>query len=291
MAFAVFTVLPLLVLVAGVLLSLVYVSLLGDKRILLATGLFALMALDQVHEVWQYLVGVDPHTDPLAAILETGINLLAVTAIGYVFWSLESERQFRTRLAVILDTLRGDAEGGESGWREGPDAKRSGTIGRHRWLQIPLLGRILGVLYATLPLGNTASLDDVVRVAVQDVRISFPIASFEVTAVPSVTVFGDPTYLQEILETILELLIVYNDSSDPTVDVSADTADGRVTLLLADNGSGLPPAVVDGLRGNRTDGSESVDREIRVVHAFLAAWGGTVEVGNDGVAITLLTPR
>ena len=153
------------------------------------------------------------------------------------------------------------------------------------------MGRILGVLYATLPLGNTAALDDVVRVAVQDVRISFPIASIEVVSVPSVTVFGDPTYLQEVFETILELLIVYNDSSDPRVDVAAETEAGRVTLVLTDNGSGLPPAVVDGLTGELAEGSDSVDRELRFVHAFLDTWGGSVGVGDEGVEITLLTPR
>lgn len=291
-AFAVFTVLPLLVLTVGVLLSIIYVSLLGDRRMFLATGLFALMALDQTHEVWQYLVGIDPHTDRLAAILETAINLLAVGAIGYVFGSLETERKLRTRLAVIHDTLRGEAGGAETGLQERHvTAIGTGTFGRPRWLQVPVMGRLLEVLYATLPLGNTAALDDVVRVAVQDVRISFPIASFEVATVPSVTVFGDPTYLQEILETVLELLIVYNDSSDPTVDVSAETDDGRVTLKLTDNGSGLPPAVVEGLTGNRVDESESVDRELRVVHAFLETWGGSLEAGPEGVAITLLTPR
>lgn len=291
LAFAAFTLFPLLVLGIGVVLSVAYASLLDDRRILLSTVLFLLMAFHQGTELWAFVGGTDPFENLLGEMLETAVNLLAVGAIGYVVWSLRTERQLRERLAIIQGTVLGEAEmdtavgelGGET------ERARDRPIGP-TWRWIPGLSRLIGFLYTTLPLGTTADLPAVLRTAVQNTRVTFPIAAFEVDEVEAATVFAEPTYLQEVLETIFERLVVYNDSSDPVVDIAVDRGPETVELSITDNGSGLPPEVADLLTGATGESPGTDDLELAYVHSYLEKWGGSVSVEDGTVRITLLTP-
>lgn len=293
LAFAVFTLFPLVVLALGALLSLAYVFVLEDRRILLSTILFALMLSHQVTEAWQFVAGPDPYQNLLGEGIETLVNLLAVVAIGYVIWTLQAERRLRERLAVVHGRVvgdEGDANGGPLDLTEAGGSV-AGPFGPG-WFRVPVFGRLLATLYTSLPLGNTADLESVLRVAIQNAKITFPIATFEVETLPPVTVLAEPTYLQEILETVLEQLVVYNDSSDPRVEIDVETGPGAVRVGFRDNGSGLPDEVIGRLTGGHRPadaGEPTDDLELVYVHAFIEKWGGAVDVRDDAVQITLPT--
>lgn len=293
LSFAAFTLLPILALGVGVLVTVVYSIALVDRRILLATALFVLMGFHQATELWQFLGGMDPYRNMVGELLETAVNLLAVGSIGYVLWSLETERQRREQLHLLQESTPGADErtGAGSvvaGGEDGAETARGRTV--QQLLRTPVLGRVLGVLYATLPLGSTAAVDAVVDEAVRNAGITFPSAGFEVEAIPAVTVFADQTYLQEILETVLERLVVYNDASEPLVTVTGERSDSTVTLHLSDNGSGLPTEVAERLTAPPERAAEAGDLEPDYVHAFLERWGGSIAVVEGQVEITLVTP-
>lgn len=287
-----FTLVPLVVLAAGVVVSIAYASILEDRRILLSTALFLLMAVHQTTELWAFLAGARPYQNPLGEVLETAVNLLAVGAIGYVVWSLQAERQLRERLAIIQGTLVGDERVREEIGTSAPDTSTAarGFLGPGS-LRIPGLGRIIGLLYTALPLGTTANLPAVLRTAVQNTRVTFPIAEFRVADIDAVTVLAEPTYLQEVLETVLERLVVYNDSSDPVVDIALECGTDSVTLAITDNGSGLPEEVTARMTGETTASPGTDDLELAYVHSYLEKWGGSVAVSDGTVTIRLLTPR
>lgn len=291
LSFAAFTLFPLVVLVIGIVGSIAFASLLDDWRILLATALFLLMAAHQGTEVWAYIGGADPYTSILGEALETAVNLLAVGTIGYVIWSLRTERQLRERLEIIQETLAEDEQIGEEvralgerGARIQPDQPSDPA-----WRKIPGVNRLLGFLFTTLPLGTTADLPAVLGTAVQNVRITFPIAEFRVETEDSIAVLAEPTYLQEVLETVLERLVVYNDSSDPELDIEMKRGN-TVDLVITHNGSGLPVDVIDRLTGETRDAGAG-DLELAYVHSYLEKWGGSVSVTADTVEISLQTPR
>ncbi len=294
LAFAVFTLVPLVVLSLGALLTIAYVFVLEDRRILLSTILFVLMLGHQFTEVWQFATGPDPYQNLLGEGIETLVNLLAVGAIGYVIWTLQAERRLRERLALVHGRVVGEDIDEERAPLGMGDERGSvaGPFGPG-WFRVPVFGRLLAFLYTSLPLGNTADLESVLRVAIQNARITFPIATFEVETLPPVTVLAEPTYLQEILETVLEQLVVYNDSSDPTVVIDVETGRGAARIVFRDNGSGLPEDVVGRLTGRHrpVDGVEPTDElELVYVHAFIEKWAGSVDVRDGAVQITLPTP-
>lgn len=292
LAFVVFTLVPLSVLAIAVVVSATYAVVLDDRRILLSTLLFLLMGFHQTTEVVQFLGDIDPHRNLLGEILETSVNLLAVGAIGYVIWSLQVERQTRERLTAVQESVF-DAEQDVNGHpvRDKPGIgarERSDTRGPD-WMQAPIVGPLVGYVLTTLPLGNTANLEPVLEAAVRNVGITFPIATFRLGAVPSVTVFGDPTYLQEVIETILQQLVVYNDSSDPAIEIEVETHSKWVTVVLSHNGSELPSSVATALTG-QADATTDDDLELVHVQAFLARWGGSVETVDGTVRVSLPTP-
>lgn len=293
LAFVVFTLVPLSVLGVAVVVSATYAVVLDDQRILLSTLLFVLMGFHQTTEVIQFVGDVDPHRNLLGEILETGVNLLAVGAIGYVIWSLQVERQTRERLTAVQESMFGpDHAVNGHPVRDAPEAgarERSDQRGPD-WMQTPIIGPLVGYVLTTLPLGNTATLDAVLEGAVRNVGITFPIATFRLDAVPPVTVFGDPTYLQEVIETILEQLVVYNDSSDPVIQIELETYSKWVTVVLSHNGSGLPSSVVTALTGQADATTAGDDLELVHVQAFLERWGGSVETVEETVRVSLPTP-
>ena len=291
--FTAFTAVPLLALAIGVIMATAYAVMLEDRRILLVTVLFLLMSIHQVVELWEVLQGASPYGSIVGEIIETSVNLLAVGSIGYVIYTLQSERRLRERLSIVQGTVLGDEldrdEAEDLGVSE-PGADDTGPY-RPGWFRIPGLGRLLALVFTTLPLGNTAQLQDVLRVAVQNARVTFPIATFDVAEVPPVTVLAEATYLQEVLETVLERMVVYNDSSDPIVTIDLERRTGAVILRITDNGSGLPEDVANRLTGRPGDGPGTDDLELATVPAFIEKWGGDIAVEDGAVELTLLLPQ
>lgn len=293
LAFVVFTLVPLSVLAIAVVVSATYAVVLDDRRILLSTILFVLMGFHQTTEVVQFLGDVDPHRNLLGEILETGVNLLAVGAIGYVIWSLQVERQRRERLTAVQQSVLGpdQALNGHPVGNTPEDGSRERSEQRGpEWMRAPVIGRLVGYVLTTLPLGNTANLQSVLERAVRNASITFPIATFRQDSVPPVTVFGDPTYLQEVIETILERLVVYNDSSDPVIEIDVEAHKRWITVVFSHNGSGLPTSVVGELTGQEDATTAGDDLELVHVHAFLERWGGSVETVDGTVRVSLPTP-
>lgn len=283
-----FTLLPLVALLVGIGLAVGASYVLRDRRILLASLLFALMASHQVTEIARLLSGGDPHQNFLGELFETAVNLLAVTAIAYIVGSLSEERRRTESLVEVQQSLFDDrplrtrqqsVSGGDAtaGFRE----RISGLFG------------LKGGTTATLVFGQRSNVDEVLERAVDDARITFPIATFEVSATESVEVVAETTYLQEIFEILLEQLVLYNDTSDPVVTASVKERDGTVSVRFSHNGSGVPEdvrAVLEsGDETSRTDLAELV-----FVETFVSKWGGSVSVGDGedpGVTVTLATPR
>ncbi|MFB6124794.1 MAG: ATP-binding protein [Halanaeroarchaeum sp.] len=288
----VFTALPLAVLLMGMGLSIGYSYLLGDRRILLATLLFALMASHQSTEVVQWFAGGNPHRNLLGEIFETSVNLLAVGTIVYVVWSLREERRVRESLAEFQGTILGNRPQrptGSSEERGDPFGGLGALVGRSE-----RLSTVAGGLADVLPFGQRSHLDQVLEAAIENARLTFPIATFEREPVDPVEVVADSTYLQEVIEILLEQLVLYNDKSDPVIAVSVERERGGVFVRFTHNGSGLPENVRALLESHSTDTSTDV-AELVFVETFVTKWGGDIEIGTEGdetaVVLRLATPR
>jgi len=289
----VFTVLPLAVLLVGIGLSIGYAYLLGDRRILLATVLFALMASHQSTEVVEWFTGGNPHQNVLGEIFETAVNLLAVGTIGYVVWSLREERRVRESLSEFQGALLANRPRRPDDRATEPSSRSfagvAGVFERSR-----TLSGIVGAIANALPFGQRSRLDEVLERAVENARITFPIATVELDAVAPVEVVADDLYLQEVLEVVLEQLVLYNDQSDPVIAVHVDAASTEVAVEFTHNGSGLPEDVRALLESDpgetRTDVAELV-----FVRTFVSKWGGRVTMGEDpadaAVTLHLAKPR
>lgn len=289
----VFTALPLAVLLIGIGLSIGYAYLLGDRRILLATVLFALMASHQTTEVIEWFAGGNPHQNVLGEIFETAVNLLAVVSIGYVVWSLREERRVRESLSAFQGALlanRPRRPGGRTDESPGRSfAGLAGVFERSRTLT-----GIATAISNALPFGQRSRLDEVLERAVENARITFPIATVELDAVAPVEVVADDHYLQEVLEVVLEQLVLYNDQSDPVIRVGVEEAHAEVAVEFAHNGSGLPESVRSVLESGPSETGSDV-AELVFVQTFVTKWGGRVTVGGDpadtAVTLHLAKPR
>lgn len=300
-----FTLLPLGALLVGIGLALGASYVLRDRRILLAGLLFALMASHQVTEIRRLLAGGDPHQNLLGELFETAVNLLAVTAIAYIVGSLSEERRLKESLDDVQQSLFDDRPG-RTRQQSGADGDDGATAGNGMRDAVSEWFGLKGGTAAALVFGQRSPIDEVLARAVNDARITFPIATFEVQQTESVEVVAETTYLQEIFEILLEQLVLYNDASDPVVTVSLRHRNGTVTVRFSHNGSGVPDDVRDVLETGddtaRTDLAELV-----FVETFVSKWGGSVTVepgeeseeeGMEGVAateptitVTLATPR
>ena len=281
------TVISLTLVPLGALLVGVVLALWGARRIdrwlALAAVLFAMMGVHQVTELQLVLAGGNPYDPFLGEVVETGVNLLAVVVIGALTRRIDVERRRGERQAVVGDEM---ATGSVPG-RETPEG---GGIPASPFdpaaFELPVVGRLLAWASATLPLGTTAQLDEVLSTAVRNLAVTYPAATVHLET-PAVTVFAEPTTLREIVETVVSQLVVYNDESEPVVEITA-TADGpTVEIEIADNGPGLPPDVAAQLVGEGTAGQ---NLELAPVDALLENWGGSVYVTDGTVTLGLVAP-
>ncbi|MFB6112671.1 MAG: hypothetical protein ABEJ58_01055 [Halodesulfurarchaeum sp.] len=277
-----FTLVPLTTLVLGVGFAIAASVALRDRRILLGGLLFALMASHQVTEIMRYLAGGTPHQNVLGELFETAVNLLAVIAIVYLVGSLGGERRLTESLATVQGQLVGDPLG--------PSRKDTAeTTGGSR--DEDGSGALTHDGLASLPalFGHRSQVDATLRRAIDDARVTFPIATFDLEARTSADVVAETTYLREIFEIVLEQLVLYNDTSDPVVSARVVAENGYVAVRFEHNGSGLPEDVRTVLESGAT-GTDPELAELVFVETLTSKWGGDVSVEEDA-AITVWLAR
>lgn len=291
-----FTALPLLALLVGIATTVAFAYRLRDRRILLATLLFVLMASHQFTEVLQLLDGTDPHRNVAGEVFETSVNVLAVVAVVAVLYRLGSERRARTSLATVKDALLDNRPSQPEGDRPASAKPRSGA-----WIstlhRFPPVVQVVKEIARTLSIGKRARLDQALERATDTARLTFPIATFDLEPLPEVEVVANDTYLQEVFEVLFEQLVLHNDSSTPEFRIRAEDAGREVRVEIAHNGSPLPLRAKSLLEGNeQPDGVDTA--ELLFVETFVRNWGGDVDVlttenGDDGdevLRVTLAKP-
>jgi hypothetical protein len=275
-----FTLLPLGALLVGIGLAVGASYVLRDRRILLAGLLFALMASHQVTEIRRLLAGGDPHQNLLGELFETAVNLLAVTAIAYIVGSLSEERRLKESLDEVQQSLLEDRPG-RTRQKSVPNGDTGASAGEGMRNAVSEWFGLKGGTTAALVFGQRSPVDAVLSRAVDDARITFPIATFEVKTTEAVEVVAETTYLQEIFEILLEQLVLYNDTSDPVISVAVHHRNGTVAVRFSHNGSGLPDDV-RGVLETGEDTSRTDLAELVFVETFVSKWGGSVSV-EEGV--------
>jgi hypothetical protein len=281
-----FTVVPLVALGGGVVVSAWYARRV-DRRLVVGTALLALMGAHQLTEGWALLTGATPHATVPGELFETSVNLLAVASILVLARRLETERRRLERQALVTRELAGGPVPGAD--RVDSDPAVGGVFGPAAF-ELPILGRLFAWAFESLPLGTTANLSAVIETVSRNLQVTYPVATVDREAVPDIAVFAEATTLEDVLETVLKQLVVYNDSSEPTIHVAVETDGSRVRIRVRDNGPGLPEAVAAQLTGRETD-SERADLELGTVRALLENWGGSIGVADGTVELTLLRPR
>lgn len=281
-----FTVVPFVALGGGFVVSIWYATRV-DRRLLAGTALFALMGTSQLTEVWVLLAGGDPHATLSGELIETTVNLLAVLVVLGLARSLEAEQRRRERQAVLTRELGGGSVLGEA--ESDSDVERRGLF-NPTVLGLPVVGRVVAWAFTSLPLGTTANLSTVIETAARNLQVTYPATVVDRDPVPDLTVFAEATTLADILETVLKQLVLYNDSSEPTIEITIETTGSTVRVRISDNGPGLPAAVADQLAGTADD-SVGPDLELGPVHSLLEKWGGSIGVTDGAVELTLLRPR
>lgn len=287
LAVATFTILPLLALLGGLLFSIWY-AFTTDRRLAVAAALFAMMTSHQLTEAWLLVTGPNPLGNLPGEVFETSVNLLAVATVLLLVRRLETERRRRERQAVLTRELSNSLHKGPG---EEPTTE-TGERGLFRpaLFGLPVIGRLVAWAYTTLPLGTTAQLSPVIETAVRNVQVTFPATTVDRGGVPDMTVFAEATTLEDIVETVLKQFVVYNDSSEPTIQIDVTVKSSTVRIQIHDNGPGLPDTVADQLQG-RAGKSTKPDLELAPVHGLLEKWGGSVRVDGGTLELMLLSPR
>lgn len=281
-----FTTVPFLTLFAGTVATLWYAR--GvDRRLFVGAVLLGLMGAHQLTEVWLLVTGNNPVGNVPGELFETSVNLLAVGTVLVLARRLETERRRRERQAVLTRELTDNSVPGED--LTGSDTEKRGLFSPATF-SLPVVGRFVSWAFASLPLGTTANLSTVIETAARNLQVTYPATEVRRETEPDWTVFAEATTLEDILETVLKQLVVYNDSSEPAIRIDVETAGARVHVTIGDNGPGLPDPVADQLEGREAE-SIAPDLELGAVHGLLEKWGGSIGVTDGAVELTLLRPR
>lgn len=281
-----FTVVPTVALAGAIVVSAWY-TLRVDRRLVVGTALLALMSAHQFTEIWALVTGGTPHATVPGEFFETSVNLLAVASILVLGRRLETERRRLERQAVVTNELAG---GPVPGARRVDSDPNQGGVFSPATFELPILERLFALAFESLPLGTTANLGVVIETVSRNLQVTYPVTKVDREGVPDIAVFAEATTLEDVLETILKQLVVYNDSNEPTIHIAVETDGSRVRIRMSDNGPGLPEAVATQLAGTVAD-SERADLELGTVRALLENWGGSIGVVDGTVELTLLRPQ
>lgn len=157
--------------------------------------------------------------------------------------------------------------------------------------RISAIGNAVSSVPGLLAFGRRSRLDTVLDRAVEDARMTFPIATFTVQSPDGVDVVADEAYLEEVFEIVLERLVLYNDASDPHVEIRVGRADGGVEVRFGHNGSGLPESVGRVIESG-DDVPDPEAAELVFVETFVTRWGGSTRVDEDSsITLRFVRPR
>lgn len=281
------TILPLLALIFGILVSL-WGTVRVDRWLLLGTVLLGLMGGHQLTEAYQLVLGGNPYPSLFGEGFETAVNLLAAGLLWVVTRRILTERRHREQQAVLARELSSDSRpvGGEA---EVDDSGADGLFGLAT-SDLPLVGRFVTAAFRTLPLGTTADLPSAIETAVRNLQVTYPATTVDRETVEELTVFAEPSTLAEIVETVLKQFVVYNDTNDPAISIAVSTRGSTAVVRIEDNGPGLPNAVADQLAGQDED-SMAPNFELVPVHGLLEKWGGSITVESGAVEISVLRTK
>lgn len=211
-----------------------------------------------------------------------------------------ASHELRTPLAVMrteLDVTYGDPDAAPEEMHASAEVLRR-AIARSE----ALVTALLTLERADAPLANRTRVDlpDRVR-AVLDARAADAAArAIEVRAtLDAATVAGDAVLLDRLIENLVANAIAYNLDGG-WIEVATRTADGTVTLRVANAGTVIDPAVVGGLfeRFRRLDDSRARDSGgyglgLAIVRAVARHHGGEAQaraLPGGGLEITVTLP-
>lgn len=141
---------------------------------------------------------------------------------------------------------------------------------------------------------ETVELPTVLLSEVNLARDAFPEAEFEVSEMPTVSVVADDL-LSEVFENLLTNAVQHNDSETPRVDVDVEADGETVTVVVADNGPGIPPDLEASIfeKGTKGFASPGTGFGLHIVREIVDAYGGDVEVTNTdtGAVFEVTLPR
>ncbi|MCU4750415.1 HAMP domain-containing histidine kinase [Halobacteria archaeon AArc-curdl1] len=123
---------------------------------------------------------------------------------------------------------------------------------------------------------------------VEQYRERFPTATIEVNATPDVQLSAHPKF-ELAVDELLENALVHTDRGEPTVTCTLEVENGRITLEITDDGSGMPPIEQQAINTAAED---------QLVHSDgLGLWltkllvlesGGRFEIASDGTRGTTI---
>jgi two-component system, OmpR family, sensor kinase len=233
----------------------------------------------------------------LAATLDRMLGRLTVAFRRERAFVDDASHELRTPIAV----LRGEIElallaSGESDERERSLRAALGEAERLSRLAEDLL--LLARERAGSLVLRTEPVDLLTLVASEADRLGPTLGlSIRVSGTPAV-VLGDPDRLRQVVTNLLDNSAT---AGAGTVSMTGSVHRGAVTLEIADDGPGFPPAVLGSaferfVRGDeaRTRGRSGAGLGLSIVRAVVTAHGGTIEAGNGaplgGAVVTLRLP-
>ena len=140
------------------------------------------------------------------------------------------------------------------------------------------------------PETGTVDLIAILEEQLAECRTRFDDVELEATLPESIAVRGNQG-LRWVFSNLLENAVEHNDSETPRVRIGVETTTDAVTVTVADNGSGIPPAARETLFERK---SNNHGLGLYLSRILTGRYGGTVELadtGSDGSRFVVTLPR
>ncbi len=125
-------------------------------------------------------------------------------------------------------------------------------------------------------------LRSVIQQELDEARERNPDATISIAGtIPAVTVQANDL-LDSVFRNLLSNAVTHNHTADPTVQLSATNQDDTVTVVVADNGPGIPDAARDQLFERGWTGTDTgTGMGLYLVDRVLTAYGGSIRLDDD----------
>lgn len=163
------------------------------------------------------------------------------------------------------------------------------TIKRQTIAANALLQTVAGVTrggaqgqYDLIDVGNLLSME------IERLQSAYPVANISTEIDEDVRARADELLLS-VFANLIENALKHNDSSTPTVHLTASTQDGSAVISVRDDGPGLPDDVRDQLLGR---GLAHPQSGVHIIRTLVERYGGdiSVETGQEGTTVTVELP-